>query len=116
MIARVDIGREGEILPEDESESAIKRIEPLNPSKFKLPAFINPNSANNKKTETVKINPFDMIDVKPGVMMSIGGRHKGIPIANRTIKEDGKIRYSKEDYLKMVETKGMQNLALSMKG
>ena len=45
--------------------------------------------------------------------MSIGGRHKGIPTASRTIKENGKTRFSKEDYQKMVEDKSIQNMAMS---
>lgn len=45
--------------------------------------------------------------------MSVGGRNKGAVLATRTLKEGSKVRYSKEDYLKMVEDRGVQNLAMS---
>ena len=52
------------ILEQDDSKGPLlKKIDPLNPTKFRLPPFVNPNSSTNRKTETIKNSPFDLIDV-----------------------------------------------------
>lgn len=101
-------------MPEEQGLNTISKIDEVNPQEYRMKAFQNPRIETNRKTEIVKSNPFDQAALAQGVTMSINGRSKGtLEESSKTLRDQGKVRYTREDYLKMVNDRSMKNLAMS---